>query len=209
MALAMAIVSVATASAQLTARSAFTSAPASLLLTLPSSQRLDMLDYYDSGLDRASKDVFGSDCRIDTLAANLITVEIGNVRKLSLYILDDGVKKPLIMAVDRLSTPAVDSSISFYNSKWEQLPTDRIISLPLLADWTGNIAGDKRERIENALPFVMYNADFNPESQQLALSLSTDGYVAREDSALVADSLKKAIIYTFNPKKQKFEIARK
>lgn len=204
----LAIASVAAASAQLTARSAFTSAPSSLLPTLPSNQRLDMLDYYDSGLDRASKDVFGTECRIDTLSADIIALSIGNIRNLSLYILDSGGKKPVIMAIDRLCTPAVDSSISFYNSKWERLPADKIISLPSLADWTGKIGDEKRERIENALPFVMYDAEFDPTSSQLTLSLSTDGYVAREDSAIVADGLAKRLIYTFNPKKQKFTIAK-
>lgn len=200
----MAIASAAAASAQLTARSAFTSAPSSLLLTLTANQRLDMLDYYDSGLDRASKDVFGTECRIDSLSDNAVTVSIGNIRDLSLYILGAGGEKPIIMAIDRLRTPAVDSSISFYNSKWERQPDDRIISLPLLSDWTGKIGREQRERIENAFPFVMYDADFDPASSQLTLSLSTDGYVAREDSAFVADNLKKKLIYTFNRKKQKF-----
>lgn len=203
-AVVMAVASIAATSAQLTARSAFTSAPSSLLPTLTANQRLDMLDYYDSGLDRASKDVLGTECRIDTLSANVITISIGSIRNLSFYILDSEGKKPIIMAIDRLRTPAVDSSMSFYNSKWERQADDKIISLPLLADWTGKIGDDKRERIENALPFAMYDADFDHATSQLTLSLSTDGYVAREDSALVADSLAKRLIYTFNPKKQKF-----
>jgi len=207
-AMVMAVVSVVSASAQLTARSAFSSAPSSLLPTLTANQRLDMLDYYDSGLDRASKDVFGTECRIDTLSANVITISIGSIRNLSFYILDSGGGKPIIMAIDRLRTPAVDSSMSFYNSKWERQADDKIISLPLLADWTGKIDKDLRQRIENALPFVMYDADFDPESSQLTLSLSTDGYVAREDSAIVADTLKKKLVYTFNPKQQKFTIAK-
>lgn len=202
----MAIASVVSVSAQLTARSAFTSAPSSLLLTLPQNMRLDMLDYYDSGIDRSSRDVFGANCRIDSLSDNAVSVTIGDIRKLSLYILGAGGEKPVIMAIDRLRTPAVDSTISFYNSKWEQQPTDKILSLPLLADWTGKIDKDLRERIENALPFVMYDADFDPESSKLTLSLSTDGYVAREDSAFVADNLKKTLTYTFNPKRQKFTI---
>lgn len=202
----MAIASVVSVSAQLTARSAFTSAPSSLLLTLPQNMRLDMLDYYDSGIDRSSRDVFGANCRIDSLSDNAVSVTIGDIRKLSLYILGAGGEKPVIMAIDRLRTPAVDSTISFYNSKWEQQPTDKLISLPLLADWTGKTDKDRRERIENALPFVMYDADFNPESSKLTFSLSTDGYVAREDSAFVTDNLKKTLTYTFNPKRQKFTI---
>lgn len=204
----VAVASVVSVSAQLTARSAFTSAPPSLLLTLPQNVRLDMLDYYDSGIDRASRSAFGANCRIDSLSDNAMNVSIGHIRNLSLYILGAGGEKPVIMTIDRLLTPAVDSSVSFYNSKWERQPTDRIISLPTLADWTGKIDKELRERIENALPFVMYDAGFDPESSQLTLTLSTDGYVAREDSALVADNLKKKLVYTFNPKQQKFTIAK-
>ncbi|MDE7135588.1 MAG: DUF3256 family protein [Muribaculaceae bacterium] len=190
------------AGAQATARSALTTAPGIVLPELSESTRLDMLDYYDSGMKKPIPDIFGTECVLDTLGNDKATIRFGEHKTLSIYVLPYG-KKELIMTVETLNVPQADSHIAFYSTKWEPIETKKFFAEPKLADWVGKLAGEKLVDIENALPFILYQADYDPSTGTLRLTSVLDGYVANENMPLAKEAVAKSLTYTWSGKRFK------
>ncbi len=190
------------AGAQATARSALTTAPGVVLPELSESTRLDMLDYYDSGMKKPLANIFGTECVLDTLGNDKATIRFGDHKTLSIYVLPYG-KKELIMTIETLSVPQADSHIAFYTTKWEPIETKKLFSEPRLADWVGNLSGEKLVEVENAVPFILYQAEYDPSTATLRLTSDLDGYVAREYMPLAKEAVAESLTYTWSGKRFK------
>ncbi|MBO5780471.1 MAG: DUF3256 family protein [Muribaculaceae bacterium] len=196
----LALLIASTLSAQLTPRSAFTTAPISVLPAIAEPTRLDMIDYFESGINRPSKTIFEGDAVLTALDDNIASISIGDYQQIDIVVLPYG-NKAIIMIIDHLKTPDTTSTIRFYNSRWEQFDTDKMLRLPTLKDWTGKIDKNLRIDLENALPFIMYDAKYDPATKILTLKPETQGYVAIENHDLVDSNLKPELKYRWTGKK--------
>lgn len=170
-----------TAPAQMTPRSVIMTAPEKLLLTVPQSTLLDMLDYYESGTAKTMNNFFEEPAAvINEMTANSITVTTGPGRNISFTILPYG-KSEIIMVIDRIDTPSKDASISFYDSKWNELGDKNLFKYPVLSDWTGKLSEGEMRDVENALPFLMIDAVYNPETSMLTLTPQLGDYISEEE----------------------------
>lgn len=197
---AAAAAAILTAGAQATARSALQTMPATLLPELSESSRLDMLDYYDSGVKKPIANIFGTDCVLDTLGNDMATIRFGEHKSLSIYVLPAG-KSEMLMTIETLATPQPDSHIAFYNTKWEPVADGKCFADPLLVDWAGKLQADRKAEIENALPFILYSADYDPSTGMLTLVSDVEGYVAEEKLPTVREAVAKSLTYKWNGKK--------
>lgn len=197
---AIAILGMASAvSAQMTPRSVVTTAPERILLTLSNSTLLDLLDYYESGVQRQMPNKLEEDASIAEMTESTVTVKTGIGRNVTFAILPYG-KSNIIMTIDRVETPSADAVISFYDSKWNQFAADKMIKLPKLADWTGALPADKMADIENALPFLMVDAQFDPATSILTFRPQLGDYVSVEEKDNVAAALAPQLKYLWTGK---------
>lgn len=178
-----------------TARSAFEVMPAEVFSLILPDVKLDLLDYYDSGVTppRNNKK-FATLGPIDTITPNLLSIQLTPQRKADIVILPRK-KDSIIMLIDRMGSTDVDSRISFYDTKWNPLDAAKIFSEPLLADWLKTNEPDQRLLVENALPFMMYNAIYNPETQRLTLNRNVGSILAIEDASTVNSALRPSLTY--------------
>lgn len=189
----------ASVSAQMTPRSVIMTAPEKVQLTIDASTMLDMLDYYDNGVARTVKNKAGEDAVITEMSPSTITVRTGEARTLTLAILPYG-KSEIIMVIDRVDTPDTDASVTFYDSRWNSLPTRKLLRLPVLADWTGKVTPERMREIENALPFLMVDALYNPDTRVLTFTPQPGDYVAKENADMLKEALKPQLEYVWGGK---------
>lgn len=187
------------ASAQMTPRSVIMTAPENVQLTVDASTMLDMLDYYDSGVAKTMQNKAGEDAVITEMTPSTLTLQTGEGHSLTLAILPCG-KKEIIMVIDRVDTPSTDAVVSFYDSRWNKLDARKLLRMPTLADWTGKVTAERRREIENALPFLMVNAVYDPSTKVLSFTPQLGDYIARENEAMVKEALKTQIDYVWSGK---------
>jgi len=185
--------------AQMTPRSVVTTAPEKLLLTIPASTLLDMLDYYESGVARTVRNKMDEDAVITEMTQSTISITTGVGRNVTFAILPYG-KSSIIMTIDRVDTPETDASIAFYDARWKPIDSSKLLKLPLLADWTGKMPGERMREIENALPFLMADARFDPDTMTLSFTAQLGDYISVEDKDKVKDAIVPELAYRWNGK---------
>lgn len=190
------------ASAQMTPRSILTTVPESVMITPGRDVVLDLIDYHDAGVSRAQPNDFGEDAMITAMTDSLVTIATGAAHDITFAILPYG-KQQIIMAIDRVATPDKDARISFYSSKWEPFETARLLPVPTLSDWIVRDADGRRQDIENALPFLMVDAQYDPTAMTLTLSPQLGDYISLENKDLASSSLLRSLTYRWTGKKFK------
>lgn len=188
-----------TMSAQLTPRSAVTTAPEKMLLTLENSILLDMLDYYESGVVRTFKNKAAEDTYIKEMTEATITIKTGACHDITFAVLPYG-NSQIIMTIERVATPSIDAMVAFYDSNWQPLNADKILRMPKLSDWTGKVSRDERAEIENALPFLMVDASYNPATSTLRFTPQIGDYVSVENTEKVKEALVEHLDYVWKGK---------
>lgn len=188
----------ASAPKPLTAVNAFVDAPVEVFPTLDRMTRMDMVDYYDSGSQRASKNAFKGDARILSASPAQLTVSTSDVSVVELSLLEQK-KDTVIMVITTLCTPTEDSSVKFYTRDWKQV--DGLFVVPLLDDWTREEARDRKEDLENSVPFMLARCTYVPETNTLTLTNNLGSYLPEEALGLAEGALRQSISFRWDGKK--------
>lgn len=189
-----------------TAADYFVSAPLSVIPTIDKMTRMDMIDYFRAGSDRASKNRFGGDCRILEDSREKIVISTSGSSEYTIALLPTSGRKldQLIMVIRTLKAPAEDSSISFYDTDWKEV--SGIFSMPLLKDWMLPQAKKKnRKDVENAIPFIMAKCEYSPDNYTMTLTPNLTDYIPEEALDLAKNSIKNSIVYHWNGKRMILE----
>ncbi len=185
----------------MTASEAFINAPAARFPLVTKMKRMDMVDYFNSGMDRESDNVLGGKTRILELTPDKITVEeIGEKVSLTSISLDKMGRDTVMIVTSNLATPATDGYISFYSTDWKKLNA-ALFSEPSLKDWIVAKPDIAQDDIENMVPFVMAEYSYDPSTHILTLRASFKDYLPEEDYNKVKSSLKSELRYKWNGRK--------
>lgn len=182
------------------AKDLFIKAPTEIVPTIDRSTRLDMIDYFESGIDRASKNELGGHARITALTDDAITFTTSEAGERTIAVIDREKKRPVVMLITTLKTPQEDSTVKFFTTSWEPIKEGLFI-VPDLDDWTLPSAKDKRADLENAVPFMLAKMSFVPQAKELTLTNNIGSYLPEEFTDLVGNSLRGKLVYRWNGKK--------
>ena len=166
--------------------------------------RLDMMDYFNSGIAHASANTLGGQASvtaIDSLGRWMSYSPAQGIGE-QIAVLDAG-KDTVLMVIETLPLPQPDSRISFYDAEWQPL-AKRPLAAPVLADWLTADGEAHRQEVEAMLPFMMAAATYNPDTRTLTLAHSMDAYLAnKDDKANLQKWLRPSLSYSL--KGRKFE----
>lgn len=151
----MAMLSAGAVTPGLSAAKCFTEAPATLMPLIPESTRLDMLDYFRAGSDRASRNSTEGAARILEESDYSLKFQISEGITGQFFVLNPMDKCPLIGYVETVSLPAADSSVKIFNCRWQPV---KALEIPELADWIADGRADEQEILEDTLPFLFVTA---------------------------------------------------
>lgn len=186
----------------MTAAKAFISAPASRFPLVPAMKRMDMVDYYNSGMDRPSDNMLGGKSRILNLTAEHISVEdVGDGLSVTSISLDKMGRDTVLIVTSNVATPAIDGKLYFYSTEWNELPSGNYFTAPQLAEWVRKGSGIDMTDIENSVPFVMADYSYSPDTHILTLKGTFSEYIPKEEYEKVKNCLLPEIRYKWNGKK--------
>jgi hypothetical protein len=124
-----------TATAQPSMREAFKQAPQALLPYLTENDRLDLIDFLDSGMKAETKNQLGGKSELLRLTDRFLSLRLSQGLSMKLRLLDspqpiDSVSQVICM-VRTYGIDCQESTVQFYSLKWRQLPTaDYLDALP-------------------------------------------------------------------------------
>lgn len=202
---AVAFVTTPIAMSAATPASLFINAPQSRFPFLPKMKRMDMVDYYNSGVGRGSDNLLGGKSRVLELTPDQIKVELveGGMSTTSLSIVPNGKNDSIIVVVSNVLTPAPDGMISFYTTDWKEIKGKQpLFDQPAFDDWlVKGIDRGVRDDVRNAVPFIMAQYSFDPNTGVLTLTQTAEEYLPEAEYNVARDHLLKQLRYKWNGKK--------
>lgn len=187
-----------TATAQLTAAEAFTSAPADIFPLLDKNTRLDMVDYYNSGLSTPSANRLQGRSAITSLTPATLTVKITDSSSAQIALLPIG-NDTIYAVVSTVATPGLDSTLKFYDKTWRQLPADKYFSRPEWKDWVS--PGHDVSEVTAYTPFMLASYFIEPETGTLTATNNLSTFLDEDTYKDLLPALNTSLIYLWNGKR--------
>lgn len=173
--------------------------------TIEQSVRMDMLDYYASGMRKHMPTRLGGQAVIDSIAGDhYMKVSTSSVSEteVQMYVNNHGDK--LFGVINRVKMPATDSHISFSQTYALGSPSVSLIEEPKVRDFL--TAKDKKtlSEIESKIDFPLIDYRFLPNGDVEA-RLTVGEFLSREDSAAVMPFVNSGITYHWDGKRFKIK----
>ncbi len=165
--------------------------------SLSTVSRLDMIDYYKSGMSNTSATELNGAAHILTMNDTLMNIEFSQGISMTLAVLPG--KSPVLMVIETLPLPEIDSRITFYDERWSPFG-DKLMKQPRLVDWLISDDKNKRQDVESTIPFLLSRADYDPMTQTLTLTSTLEQYYPAEKPKQLS-LLKPTLKYHWNGKK--------
>lgn len=116
-------------------RTLFINMPDSILPTLTRSERMDFLDYMDSGMKARVRNKMGGESVMTAFSDQSLTVMTSQSGRLEMVLFPRKKGENLICIIKTVTARYDDSRLSFYTENWEPVPADDLIKLPLFDDY--------------------------------------------------------------------------
>ena len=116
-------------------RTLFINMPDSIMPMLTKSERMDFLDYMDSGMRGGVKNRLGGESEMTVLEDNMLTVKTSAAGRLDMVLFTRNNGKKLICIIKTVTARYDDSRLSFYNEDWTPVETKTVIKLPQFEDF--------------------------------------------------------------------------
>ena len=190
----------------ISARRAFLEMPVGKLDLLSKNTRFDMLVYYDNdSIYQATNNLKGM-ASLQTVTDNYLSVRLTDASTLQIRILPLKNGNDIVMTIYTTGREgdALDSSIRFYNTKFEELPTEKFFREPKLSLFfqTKGYKTNMKE-IEDMLPFYSIYYQANPDNCNITGKLTLGDILTMEDQRLVEMFLKENVTFVWNGSKFK------
>lgn len=199
--LAATVAAAVPATARLTARDAFFAAPASVMPLLDSMTRMDMVDYFSSGMDRKMTNILQGESNITGMSDDAITVATTGSTTMTIALLPAG-KDTILGVITTYALPGGDSKIDFYDRRWKALETKRYFKAPTLDDWLA-VKGRAADDVRTLLPFVIADYTYDPASGMLTARSNVREMASIGDFDSIVPSIRPEIKYQWTGKKFK------
>lgn len=116
-------------------RELFVNMPDTIMPTLTKSERMDFLDYRDSGMRARVRNKLGGESELTLLSDRSLTVRTSQSGRLEMAVFPLKNGKNLICIIRTVTARYDDSRLSFYTENWEPVPVEDLIELPQFDDY--------------------------------------------------------------------------
>lgn len=189
-----------TAGAQLTSSGAFTSAPAKVFPLLDNMTRLDMVDYFNSGMSTGSDNKLSGKSMITELTPEAMTIKMTDSSTDQIVVLQNG-SAPIIALITTVATPGLDSSISFYDDSWNPLPEGNFFSRPDWKQWLTPEGAPNEAVVQMQVPFMLASYVYDPATGVLTVTNNLPQFLDKEVYDDISTYLYPSLTYSWNGKK--------
>lgn len=184
----------------LTAREAFISAPRRVIPLIDNNTRLDMLDYFNSGMKTASTNALNGKSSVTALSDDAISIRLTDASTIDIAVLPCG-NDTLIAVIKTVATPAPDSKLSVYSKDWKSDLTSRTFAKPALKDWLTPEGRKNQASVESVIPFLLVGYSYDPAASTLTLTDNTSQFMPADVFATISGYLSPKLVYRWNGQK--------
>lgn len=187
-----------------TVRDMFASEPGNLFLLLPRTARLDLLDYYDNGQVVAAKNNMNGGSSLVTVEGNYLSIKMSESKNVQLLMVPNK-KDTVVVVIETFETPAKDSHISFYDTQWNKLDTDKYFKMPSLDNFVRKEVGkDEWARLAQDIPFPLISLSLEGEGHTMLVARhGLKEFLVAKEYAPYEKALVPCLIYSLNGTKWK------
>lgn len=116
-------------------RTLFIGMPDSIMPTLTKSERMDFLDYMDSGMKARARNMQGGESEMTLLQDNLLSVRTSQSGRMDMALFRKKDGSNLICIINTVTARYDDSRLAFFTENWESVPVESLIELPQFDDY--------------------------------------------------------------------------
>lgn len=179
----------------------FNSAPSELVSYLTPVNRLDMIDYFNSGSTVGTENRLGSKVRILSMDDKHVRWEDDCSVTTTIVVLpftNSILDKTLLILIRTFNGNWPDSKVSYYENDWSHPldPNDNVgLPNPKLKDWLVNKDKNTRAEVAESIPFMLYTAEYDLECDILIFTNRMADFFRSGDTPPALKKLKPELGY--------------
>lgn len=180
----------------------FANAPSSVFPLLDVNTRLDMVDYFKSGMTTPSQNALEGKSQITELTPDYIDVKMTDSSTAQLIVLPAG-KQEYVAMINTVASPGLDSNMKVFlldNGEWGAAQLTAF-SKPGWKEWLTDDGQSHRDEVEMQVPFMLVSYKYNPASKQLVLTNNLSKFLDKDLYEDIAVYLRPQLVYTWNGSK--------
>lgn len=196
LAILLAVTTLTGSFARTTASTVFASAPRGIFPLLDQTTRLDMIDYYNGGVESKSENTLGGGASINDMTDQSLTVKLTDASSCQLFLLEMG-GDTIVGLINTVKDPAPDSRIEFYTTEWETFGSN-IFNRPELQDWVKN--KKNLSEVQALVPFLLVSYEYIPSDNKLIMTNNTRQFLTDDVYSIVAPYIYDSKVMVWNGK---------
>lgn len=142
----------------------FATEPGNIFSLLTRTNRLDMVDYYNSGQTVAITNNLVGESKLLELDSTYLKVQTSNSRVVELLLRTAG-KDTVITVIETVMTPVPDSRLTQWNAHWQRYTSDKLFSMPSIDDFmVKKMPRELRADLQDEMIFPLIKLTFEGEN---------------------------------------------
>jgi len=116
-------------------RTLFIDMPDSIMPALTKSERMDFLDYMDSGMKAKARNKLGGESEMTLFQDNMLSVKTSQAGRMDIVLFPCKKGSDVICVIKTVTARYDDSHLSFYDENWTPIDGKKLIELPKFDDY--------------------------------------------------------------------------
>jgi hypothetical protein len=177
----------------------FATEPGTVFPLLTRTNRLDMVDYYNSGQDVSIQNNLVGESRLMELDSAYLKVQTSATRVVEMCMRTVG-KDTVITVIETVLTPVPDSRLSQWNVHWQRFTSEKLFKMPAIDDFiVKKMTPDMRADLQDVMIFPLVQLSFKGEQHDvIEAKHGLEQFLAPVEYKRFADHFKPSINYRFN-----------
>jgi hypothetical protein len=183
------------------ARTCFAQIPDTLLPLLTRDNRADFIDFLDSHMRAEVTNRLEGKSVMTQLTPDYIHIQLTRQSTWQMKLLATSDTTRIVCVVRTACAPACDSQVTFYNTQWQPLAADSLLTLPTRGDFVALPDTVQSYAVRSALgqaDFLLIQATLAPAEPTLTASFATMDYLNAEAAEKLAPYVRRDIVYRWN-----------
>lgn len=176
----------------------FASEPGHIFALLPRTNRLDLIDYYNSGQMVPVPNNLTGEAKLVEMDSVYLKVQTSGSREVEMRMRTVG-KDTVITVIETVMTPVPDSRLTQWNTHWQRYTSDRLFSMPAIDDFiVKKMSRELRADLLDAMIFPLIRLSFKGDNHDvIEATHGLEQFLAPSEYKRFAAFLKPSINFGF------------
>ena len=177
----------------------FANEPGNIFTLLTRTNRLDMVDYYNSGQQVDITNNLVGASRLLELDSTYLKVQTSKSRVVEMKMRTVG-KDTVLTVIETVMAPVPDSRLTQWNSHWQRFTSEKLFTTPCIDDFmVRKMPHELRLDLQDAMIFPLIQLTFKGENHEIIEAThGLEQFLAPSEYKRFADYLMPSLSYRFN-----------